>query len=147
MAKFYLAISLKMADHLSPSERSKNMAAISSKETKPELFVRKLIYTLGYRFRVNDKNLPGKPDIVFKGRQKAIFVHGCFWHRHNNCKYASSPKTNLSFWEEKFTKNINRDKKVKSNLRLMGWQVLVVWQCELKKPETLSKKLIKFISR
>jgi DNA mismatch endonuclease (patch repair protein) len=134
-----------MADHLSPEKRSKNMAAISSKTTEPELIVRRMLFRLGYRFRLHVANLPGKPDIVFKGKRKAVFVHGCFWHRHPGCKYSSSPKTNVGFWREKFAKNISRDIKVQANLSEMGWDILIIWQCELKNADLLSKRLIEFM--
>jgi DNA mismatch endonuclease (patch repair protein) len=134
-----------MADHLSPEKRSKNMAAISSKATEPELIVRRMLFKLGYRFRLHVANLPGKPDIVFMGKQKAIFVHGCFWHRHPGCKYSSSPKTNIGFWTEKFAKNVSRDGKVQADLCSMSWDILIIWQCELKNAQSLAEKLMEFM--
>lgn len=135
-----------MVDHVSKSRRSEIMSAIRSKETKPELAVRRLLYALGYRFRLHDARLPGKPDIVFKSRKKVVFVHGCFWHRHPKCKYAGIPKTRTEYWKEKFKRNVRRDKLAQTKLLDMGWECLVVWQCELKDPDALSSKMIDFLN-
>ncbi len=121
------------------------MSAIRSKGTKPELAVRRLLHALGYRFRLHDAGLPGKPDVVFKSRKKVVFVHGCFWHRHPKCKYAGIPKTRTEYWKEKFKRNVRRDKLAESELLDMGWKSLIVWQCELKNPESLSRKMVEFL--
>jgi len=113
-------------------KRSRNMSAIRSKNTKPEIAVRKLLHSLGYRFRLHKKNLPGSPDIVLPKYKTVIFVHGCFWHRHKNCKYASTPKTRKEFWEKKFRENINRDNLNQANLSLKGWKIIIIWECQLK---------------
>jgi DNA mismatch endonuclease (patch repair protein) len=122
------------------------MAAVHSKNTKPEMVVRKLVFGMGYRYRLHSANLPGKPDLVFPGRHKVIFVHGCFWHRHKGCRYASSPKTRVDFWEAKFDANVARDKRTNRELKELGWSVLTVWQCQLKEPEKLARKLNDFLS-
>jgi len=119
-------------DPLSETERSKRMSLIKEKDTKPELLVRKLIFSMGYRYRLHDKNLPGKPDIVFKSRKKAIFVHGCFWHQHG-CSHYRMPKTKQAFWEEKLAKNVHRDNMHYTQLKEMGWDFLVLWECGIKK--------------
>jgi DNA mismatch endonuclease (patch repair protein) len=123
------------------------MAAVHSKNTKPELVVRKLVFGMGYRYRLHSAKLPGKPDLVFPGRHKVIFVHGCFWHRHKGCRYATSPKTRVDFWEAKFDANVARDKRTNRELKELGWSVLTVWQCQLKEPEKLARKLDDFLSK
>jgi len=122
-------------------QRSRNMSAIKSKNTKPEIFVRKLLHSKGYRFRLHKKDLPGSPDIVLPKYKTVIFVHGCFWHRHQNCKYASNPKTRREFWEKKFKENIERDKKTQKKLKNLGWKTNIVWECEVKNREILILKL------
>jgi len=109
----------------------KRLSSVKSVGTKPELFVRKYLHGLGYRYTLNDKKLPGKPDIVLKKYKTIIFVHGCYWHRHEGCVKASNPKKNKIFWKEKFNKNIFRDKKIQNELLMMGWTVFVLWECEL----------------
>ena len=118
--------------HKVSEQRSRNMSAIKSKNTKPEIKVRKILHSMGYRFRLHRKDLPGSPDIVLPKYKTIIFVHGCFWHRHENCKYASTPKTRPAFWESKFNENIKRDRTNQNNLIKLGWKVLVIWECELK---------------
>ena len=113
-------------------QRSRNMSAIKSKNTKPEIAVRKLLHSMGYRFRLHRKDLPGSPDIVLPKYKTVIFVHGCFWHRHENCKYATTPKTRKEFWEKKFRENINRDNLNQANLSLKGWKIIIIWECQLK---------------
>ena len=122
-------------------ERSKNMAAIKSKNTNPEIKVRKLLHSLGYRFRLHKKELPGSPDIVLKKYKTVVFVHGCFWHRHKECKYASNPKTREEFWNKKFLSNIERDIKVRERIKAAGWKSIVVWACELNDIQKLKKRL------
>ena len=115
-----------------PMTRSENMARVKSKNTKPEIFLRKLLWHKGFRYRVNYKNLPGSPDIYFPKYKTAIFVNGCFWHMHENCKYSSIPKSNYEFWKNKLEGNVERDKKNYAQLESMGIKVIVVWGCELK---------------
>ena len=118
--------------HKVSEQRSRNMSAIKSKNTKPEIIVRKLLHSMGYRFRLHKKDLPGSPDIVLPKYKTVIFVHGCFWHRHENCKYATTPKTRKEFWEKKFRENINRDNLNQANLALKGWKIIIIWECQLK---------------
>ncbi|MHA1888087.1 MAG: very short patch repair endonuclease [Promethearchaeota archaeon] len=135
-----------MADHLSKEKRSWNMSRIHSENTKPEIVVRSLLHQMGYRFRLHRKDLPGKPDIVLKKYNTVIFVHGCFWHHHNNCKRANIPKSNTDYWIPKIQKNVERDKNQKKKLKKLGWKVIVIWECEIKNINRLSKKLTKRIS-
>lgn len=109
------------------------MVANKSKDTKPEILVRKLLHALGYRFRLCRKDLPGKPDIVLPKYRTVIFVHGCFWHQHAGCKAASRPSTNVEFWEKKFARNRERDARVEAELAALGWRVIVIWECEVKR--------------
>ena len=118
--------------HEVSEQRSRNMSAIKSKNTKPEITLRKLLHSMGYRFRLHRKDLPGSPDIVLPKYKTVIFVHGCFWHRHENCKYATTPKTRKEFWEKKFIENINRDNLNQANLSLKGWKIIIIWECQLK---------------
>lgn len=124
-----------MTDFLSPAERSERMSRIRGKDTQPELALRKALHRLGLRYRLHGAGLPGKPDLVFPRYRTVVFVHGCFWHRHAGCKIASTPKSNMSFWLEKFEKNIARDARVTAQLEATGWKVLVVWECELASKE------------
>ena len=121
--------------------RSRNMTAIKSKNTKTEIEVRKLLHSMGYRFRLHMKDLPGNPDIVLKKYKTVIFVNGCFWHRHPNCKYASIPKTRPEFWSQKFKSNVERDKNNYIKIKNLGWKYIVVWECELKNRSDLVEKL------
>jgi DNA mismatch endonuclease (patch repair protein) len=133
-------------DILTPEQRHFNMSQIHSKDTKPELIVRKWLWHHGYRYRLHGKDLPGKPDIILPKYKSVIFVHGCFWHRHN-CKYASKPKTNKEFWNKKLNGNVKRDKKNIKKLVDTGWRVLVIWECEIKKWDIkLDKKLSQFLN-
>ena len=120
-----------MADNFDKKIRSKIMASIKSKNTKPEIFVRKLLHSLGFRFSLHKDNLPGKPDLYFRKYNLAMFVHGCFWHQHD-CKKRRNPQTNSDFWKEKFKKNKERDNKNINKLKEMGIRVLIIWECELK---------------
>lgn len=122
-----------MSDKLTPEKRSWNMSRIKGKDTKIEVEVRKYLFSKGYRFRKNDKRYPGKPDIVLPKYHVAIFVHGCFWHRHEGCKDATIPKTRTEFWLEKFDKNVKNDQIKQEKLRELGWKVIVIWECEIKK--------------
>ncbi|HCC50870.1 MAG TPA: very short patch repair endonuclease [Porphyromonadaceae bacterium] len=120
-----------MADIFTKERRSEIMSRIKSRDTKPEIVLRKKLFSQGYRYRINYKKLPGKPDIVLSKYKTVIFVHGCFWHGHEGCKDAHLPKTNVAFWEKKINENINRDKKVIELLEQKGFNVLVVWECQL----------------
>lgn len=135
-----------MADHVDSAKRSLIMAAVHSKHTKPELLARKIVHGLGYRYRLHSGKLPGHPDLVFPGRRKVVFVHGCFWHRHPGCAKASSPKTRPDFWEAKFQANVARDARTQREIESQGWKVFTVWQCELKDPERLAGRLNEFLS-
>ena len=131
-------------DILTKEKRSWNMSRIRCKDTKPEKIVRSVLHKNGFRFRLNRKDLPGKPDIVLPKYQTVIFVHGCFWHRHPQCRFAYNPKSRVKFWQNKFNENIERDRFVKKELRKMGWKVIVVWECELKndkKDKTINRIL------
>lgn len=137
-----------MADFLTPEERSERMARIKSAHTRPEVVLRKTLHNLGLRYRLNSATLPGKPDLVFPRYKAVVFVHGCFWHRHQNCNIATMPKSNTSFWVDKFSKNVARDERVISLLRSLGWRVFVVWECEvssLKKSKATGLKLSNLI--
>ena len=123
------------------SARSKNMSAIKSKNTKPEIEVRKLLHSMGFRFRLHRKDLPGSPDIFLPKFKTVIFVHGCFWHRHENCKYSSTPKTRVQFWEKKFNSNILRDLENQKKIKDIGLRSIIVWECELNNKKELEKKL------
>jgi len=113
------------------------MAQVKSKDTKPELIVRRLLHKQGFRFRLHKKDLPGKPDIVLSKYKTVVFVHGCFWHRHNNCSDATVPKTRTDFWVDKFAGNIKRDQRNQNELLSLGWNVVVVWECETIRPDEL----------
>lgn len=136
LAKHWISLNA-MADIVSEEQRSYNMSRIRSKDTKPELIVRSMLHRLGYRFTVNgpkNKKLPGKPDIVLPKYKTVIFVHGCFWHRHRNCKYATLPKTRTEWWKTKLEGNVARDRRQRRELKKLGWRVIVVWECELRHP-------------
>lgn len=124
-----------MADIVSPEQRSKNMAAIRSKNTKPEIYLRKLLFAEGYRYRIAEKTVPGHPDIFLRKYNTAIFIHGCFWHRHPGCKYAYTPKSRVQFWSKKFKDNTSRDSVVRNELCNRGIKCLIVWECTVKKME------------
>ncbi len=121
-----------MTDTVSKKQRSWNMSRIKGKDTKPELHLRSLLHKDGFRFRIHDVRLPGKPDIVLPRYKTVIFVNGCFWHRHKGCKYAYKPKSRQDFWQEKFRKTVLRDQKKIKELKQLDWKVIVVWECELK---------------
>lgn len=132
-----------MADRLTPEKRSWNMSHIRGKDTAIEVRVRKYLFGLGYRYRKNDKRLPGKPDIVLPKYRTVIFIHGCFWHRHSDCKDATTPKTRTDFWTEKFSRNVENDRKHKEQLEADGWKVITLWECEINKKfeETMNRVL------
>lgn len=133
MVYFCISITQSMPDVLSPEQRHRNMAAIHSASTKPELKLRHALWQMGFRYRVNDRRLPGSPDIALPKYRTVIFVHGCFWHGHKDCRLFSVPKTNPEFWTAKITRNQERDQKVWRQLEAKGWSVIIVWECRLKK--------------
>lgn len=128
-------------DSLTPERRSWNMSRIRGKDTRPEIIVRSLLHRLGYRFRLNRKDIPGKPDIVLPKHQTAIYVHGCYWHRHQGCHLAYTPKSNLDFWGKKFARNVERDLEVRESLKGTGWKQLVIWECETRNEIELAARL------
>lgn len=131
-------------DTLSPEKRSEVMSHIRSKDTKPEMVVRRHLHALGFRFRLHSHKLPGHPDIVLPKWHTVVFVNGCFWHRHKGCKTATMPKSNVEFWQAKFDRNVARDKKEHAALEAAGWHVIVLWECEVKKRlETLPREIMK----
>ena len=121
------------------------MARIGARDTEPELVVRRLLHRLGYRYRLHRRDLPGTPDICFPGRRKAIFVHGCFWHRHEGCPRTTTPGTRTAFWQEKFERNVSRDRTNLTELSELGWKALVVWECETTDVEALTPRLVGFL--
>jgi DNA mismatch endonuclease (patch repair protein) len=134
-----------MMDRLTPAQRSAHMARIRRADTKPERIVRRLLHRLGYRFRVQQKGVPGRPDVAFPGRRKAIMVHGCFWHQHPGCRLAHVPTTRSEFWQAKFARNKERDARLESEAEALGWEVLVVWECETREEASLADRLEQFI--
>lgn len=134
-----------MADTRTPAERRRIMQAVNTKDTGPEWTVRRLLFSLGYRYRLHGKGLPGRPDIVFAGRKKAIFVHGCFWHGHEGCSKGRAPKSKLEYWGPKLEANRARDDRNAAELAELGWEVLTVWQCETRDPADLQRRLIAFL--
>lgn len=133
-------------DIVSPERRSAMMSGIRGRNTKPEMIVRKIAHRLGFRFRLHRRDLPGSPDLVFAGRRKIVFVHGCFWHRHPGCRFAYTPKTRPEFWGAKFDSNVARDLRVCGELEAAGWNVLTVWECETADSAQLSQTLLTFLS-
>jgi DNA mismatch endonuclease (patch repair protein) len=128
-----------------PKKRSEVMRSIRKKGTAPEMRVRRLAHSLGYRFRLHRKDLPGTPDLTFPGRRKVILVHGCFWHQHPGCKLCRQPKSNLEYWLPKLQRNVDRDKLVRAALTDTGWGCLIVWECETTQPELLKMKVATFL--
>lgn len=127
-----------------PSKRSEVMRRVRSRDTQPELSVRRIVHRLGFRFRLNVVELPGSPDLVLPRLRKVIFVHGCFWHRHT-CPAANLPVTRAEYWRSKLERNARRDRRDVRELRRAGWRVLVIWECQIKNQERLSKRLVKFL--
>ncbi len=136
----------RMTDHLSRDERSRNMSRVKGRDTKPERLVRSVLHRMGFRFSLHRKDLPGRPDIVLTRHRKLVFVHGCFWHRHARCSRATIPSTNIDFWQKKLSGNTDRDVSVRRRLRVMGWKVLVVWQCQTRNIDQLTTRLEHFLS-
>jgi len=126
--------------------RSRMMGTIRGKNTKPELVVRRLAHSLGYRFRLHRGDLPGSPDIAFPKFGAVIFVHGCFWHRHEGCRLCTTPSSNLSFWSEKFRRNVERDRQAEAALSSMGWRTMIVWECQTRDPTALEATLKRYLS-
>jgi len=130
-----------MVDIVSRQKRSEMMSRIRGQDTAPEIAVRSMLHRMGYRFRLHRRDLPGRPDVVLNRFRMAVFVHGCFWHRHRGCRLAYMPKTRKRFWLEKFKKNIERDRKVQRELRRLGWKVVVIWECKTAEKEKLRNLL------
>lgn len=133
-------------DTLTREQRSERMARVRGRDTKPELAVRNRLHALGYRYRLHDRKLPGSPDLVFAGRRKALFVHGCFWHMHEGCTLARMPKSRLEFWRPKLEGNRARDAVKLEQLRALGWDVMVVWECELRDLDALVVRIEAFLN-
>lgn len=134
-----------MTDKLSRERRSANMRAVRSRNTAPEMRVRQIAHGLGYRFRLHQRDLPGKPDLAFPGRRKAVFVHGCFWHQHEGCLRGSAPQSNRDFWRPKLARNIARDAEQLVALKKRGWRSLVIWECQTKDEKRLAARLSRFL--
>lgn len=141
-----------MADIKSPEERSRNMSAIKRADTKPEIYIRKMLFKAGYRFRLQTSKIPGHPDLWLKKYNTAIYIHGCFWHRHEGCAYAYMPKSRVDFWRDKFDKNVQRDHFVQDQLRARRVRCLIIWECTIKQaqkkngdPEILLEELEAFL--
>jgi DNA mismatch endonuclease (patch repair protein) len=136
-----------MTDNLTRAQRSERMSRIKGRDTKPEMIVRRLVHGLGYRYRLHVGQLPGRPDLVFRSRRRVIFVHGCFWHRHTDpaCRLARLPKSRLDFWKPKLEANASRDATNQTRLGVLGWRVLVVWECETADQDALRSRIESFI--
>ena len=134
-----------MTDFVSKEKRSWLMSRVKGRDTKPEIRVRSLIHRMGFRFRIHRRDLPGNPDIVLPRHGKVVFVDGCFWHGHKGCSRSKRPTTNTRFWNHKLDANIERGNRFHRTLRRMGWRVLVVWECETRRPEVLLRKLERFL--
>ena len=139
----------RMTDIVTAEQRSRNMSAIRSKNTKPEVYLRKLLYAEGYRYRIADRRIPGHPDIYLSGYGTAIFVNGCFWHRHEGCKYAYMPKSRVEFWQKKFSNNVSRDSLVRKELASRGIKCMIIWECTIKRmtrDEDMQKQVIRRVT-
>lgn len=134
-----------MTGSLSPLKRSERMARVRASDTKPERALRHLVWSMGYRYRKNAKSVPGKPDLSFVGKKRAIFLHGCFWHRHDCAMGQRTPKSRVEFWTTKFEKNVERDATVASELEQLGWRSLIVWECELCKADQTRHRVKEFL--
>lgn len=132
-------------DTLTPEQRSERMSRVRNKDTKPEMRVRRLVHALGYRYRLHGGRLPGRPDLVFKSRRKVIFVHGCFWHRHEGCTLCRMPKSRLRFWKPKLNANRERDLANQDRLTELRWDYLIVWECELRDMDALASRVSSFL--
>lgn len=136
-----------VVDTLSKSDRSDLMSRIRSKDTGPELVVRSCVHRLGYRFRLHDRKLPGSPDLVLSRLRIIVFVHGCFWHRHAGCRLSCQPKSRVRFWSDKFEANVARDRRIVTALRRAGWRVLIVWECQTRDEQRLTKRLARLLGK
>jgi DNA mismatch endonuclease, patch repair protein len=136
-----------LVDYLTPEDRSVLMSKIRGKHTRPEMVVRSVVYSLGYRYRLHCRDLPGTPDIVFRRLRKIIFIHGCFWHRHKRCPQAYTPKSRQAFWRKKFRGTRLRDRRHLIQLKKDGWDVLIIWECELDSIKSASSKIKGFLAR
>lgn len=145
MRPLNLATTTGMTDVFKPKKRSQIMSRITSKDTSPEMAVRKTLHKMGYRYSLHVPSLPGKPDIVLKKHQTAIFVNGCFWHQHRGCKRLAMPKANIKYWKPKLKKNIEKQKEDTKQLKKEGWKVHVIWECGTKNEERLTKRLRKIL--
>lgn len=134
-------------DTLTPLERSERMSRVKARDTRPERLVRRIVSSLGFRYRLSPHDVVGKPDLTFRGRRKAIFVHGCFWHRHQGCNLARVPKSRCDFWLKKLEGNRLRDSRKRSALRKAGWAVQVVWECQLRRPEVVAARIKRFLEK
>src|SRR6266516_3889707 len=134
-------------DRVSVRQRAKNMSRIRCKNTVPELQLRKLVHALGFRYRLHENKLPGRPDIVFRKRKKLIFLHGCFWHQHQGCKDGRIPNSRQKYWRPKLLGNKARDVRNRLRLRRLGWRSLVIWECELPSPKEVQRKVLRFLER
>lgn len=136
-------------DTLTPLERSERMSKVRSTDTAPEMLVRRLVHSMGYRYRLHRKDIPGTPDLVFPGRRKVIFVHGCFWHRHDDpaCRLARLPKSRLEFWLPKLSANAERDARTQARLEELGWRVMTIWECQVKDTEALKRNISGFLEQ
>lgn len=137
-----------MSDIVSPTVRSRMMSGIRGENSLPEILVRRLLFAAGFRFRLHRRDLPGTPDIVMPGRRIAIFVHGCFWHAHQGCRYAKTPSTRTDFWTAKLRTNVDRDQRAVEKLTAMGWRVLCVWECATRDPQafdSLQERIVEWI--
>jgi DNA mismatch endonuclease (patch repair protein) len=136
-----------MVDSVSASRRSENMRRIASKDTRPEMLVRRLVHGMGYRYRLHAKDVAGKPDLVLRPRKKAIFVHGCFWHQHPGCREGRVPGSRQEYWIAKLRRNVERDCENLSRLQEQGWQTFVIWECETRNEEELKKRICGFLEQ
>ena len=132
-------------DNLTKQQRSQTMKAVRSAHTAPELIVRRLVFSLGYRYKLHARKLPGCPDMIFPSQKKAIFVHGCFWHRHSCPAGSKAPRTNASYWADKLSRNRTRDERNAAVLRSLGWRVLILWECELNEASKIRRRIIRFL--
>ncbi len=134
-------------DTVSKKKRSEIMSRIRGRDTAPEMIVRRVAHRMGYRFRLHVRGMPGSPDLVFPSRRKAIFVHGCFWHRHKSCRHSSMPSTRVEFWRAKLRGNVVRDRRNVRQLENDSWRVLVIWECQVESRDWLSRQLVAFLEK
>jgi DNA mismatch endonuclease (patch repair protein) len=131
--------------HVPTDATRARMRRVRRRDTRPEMEVRRILFAMGYRYRLHMRDLPGTPDIVFPARRKAIFVHGCFWHRHAGCPKASTPRSDDEFWRTKFEANVRRDERKESELKGMGWRVLIIWECQIRNASAMAEQLLGFL--